>query len=197
MRVAPIPVLLLAAWIPASLAAAPIENPDFTSDLSGWVDEANPAVTWLASDLDGCPGSGSMHLEHEEIFPVGAAQCVAFETTEAFTVEAIVSAPSLAPAEFAAFAYAGQDCTGAQTILFTEIANTAEPTRVQLHFDGAGSIQSVNVQLAALARLEIPETMPNATYDAIRIHPGDAVFLDGFEAGALCRWSGSISGFEP
>jgi hypothetical protein len=36
--------------------------------------------------------------------------------------------------------------------------------------------------------------LPNATFDAIRIHPHDAIFADGLEAGAFCRWSDWVAG---
>ena len=189
----------LSLWAAGAVAQNLYPNPDFDDGqgAAGW--SADPgAVAFQTDDASGCPGSGSLVAESEELAPQvyelsADGPCLVFDAARTVDASLLYRGSSCATCNpvVAIFVYANDGCEG-------------------LPFDGIGAGFESVVDWTLLGRtFDVPaggsiqvgagaggESITRIEIDEIRVTAPGYLFLDGFEGNGYCRWS-SVGGKEP
>ena len=178
-----------------------VVNPDFDTDVDGWIPFYDIDFIWEPLDCQGDPSSGSGFAASTDA-PTsnsGIIQCVEpIVAGDWYGLSAWLNISPSQAGEGSARLFVwwrdGAGCTGTQTTaLATQfVASTAgwEQQTAIPEVAPAGTV-------SATLYLNITKSSPlgvdyYVSFDGIDFHPAASIFSDGFEAGDTSRWSTAV-----
>jgi hypothetical protein len=199
MRLLLVATLAITIVFPATQAWAQnlVMNPDFDTDVSGWITESTATIDWNPLDADNDPSSGSALVTNVSDTPgdsTGAHQCIEGVTGEAFYH---FSSDILLPGGHSETGYAGlfvqwndePGCSGYLGSEFSSDVSTATPDvwyRVTNIAQAPMGTESARLRLS-VRKFEDFGTL-EAHFDNVEFE--ELIFVNGFESGDTSAWSG-------